>query len=335
MVIAYSNLYLISKITGNVSLIQHTDKALESFQRIMKKALSALFKGEGKEGSSERMMKEILNRAYGLPKDAKVWREQMYKFMTETLNAVYNIKFNAVEVFYVDKETGEGLQIVFAPYEGDYDWDDDNVKDWTDADIEQLKSILPSLIQEAERIVSAKLGWSASFNDAPLIVCLVDDMRALAATDGRVLWINLSYVLDEERQMHISLEELITHEITHVLMFREGIGISQFGPDVWFVEGVAEWVAGAGEERVQHSGVVFDGLRNPSCIRFLKSTDYSEGYLAVEFIAAKFGPSAVYKIAQFLEAGYSMEMALQFTLGYRSFGEFEIAFREWAKSYVA
>lgn len=333
---AYSELYLINKMmrTKNTSFTENVDDALQRFEQMMRKALIGLL-GEGeKEEDIEEMMKELLNKAYGIPHDKKVWREQTYEFITKTLNTYYNQRLDITEVFYKDTEKGQGLQIVFSPYEGDYDWDNDNVKDWTEEEIEELKSMIPSLIQKAERKVQEKLGWSYN-GDMPLIVCLVDDMRALAATDGRVLWINLSYVLDEERKMHITLEELITHEITHVMMFREGIGIPQFGSDIWFIEGVAEWVADAGVERVVHSGVVFDGLRTPSSIRHLKATDYSEGYLAVEFISSTFGASALYKIAQLLEAGWTFEEALKSVLSYRNFQEFEVSFREWAKSYLA
>jgi flagellin-like hook-associated protein FlgL len=176
----------------------------------------------------------------------------------------------------------------------------------------------------------------------------------LASAGENVMNLNLSYILGGRSGMHITVEQLITHEITHSMMRREGIsdesihsGQTYPNGDVgWTVEGAAEWVADAGDKRMYPSTTassILDRLRRDGLDIDWDSDDYSEAFLVFKFLNEKFGASTVTAVSNSLEGGSSMEEAILANTPYTASGlgdagppsgTFEAEFQDWATEYI-
>ncbi|WP_284643287.1 flagellinolysin [Paenibacillus silviterrae] len=193
-------------------------------------------------------------------------------------------------------------------------------------------------LKNSEDLITTHYGLTA--DGAPLDIQFIQN-----SGDGRVAWVQGSYyttgtdgryfnqklVLDMSDFSPISMpngggswisnDRIIAHEMTHAVMGRT---TNMRDLPTWFVEGAAEFIAGADERLAvdSNNGADFATLKNEIDAWNSTSADYSAAYAAVKFLDAKLGAPGIralfddIKLVSLGGAGKSLNQALNDRLGY-------------------
>jgi hypothetical protein len=149
-------------------------------------------------------------------------------------------------------------------------------------------------LPNAERVVARDLGLRA--DNAPLTIFIERDMGgALGSASGWVtdggrldrleLRFNLKAFTPDTRSngrnAHVENDRIVAHELTHLVMART---MDFADLPEWFLEGTAEYVAGAAERtRKAYRAHGFSLLKLPSRTWQNTSEEYAAAYLAVRY----------------------------------------------------
>ena len=127
------------------------------------------------------------------------------------------------------------------------------------------------------------------------------------------------------------LEEIVTHEVTHVVL---GGVLGTYRPPRWFDEGLAVWLSGEWKirETVGMSWAVLTHnvipLREIERVLSFPSSDarraYAESFLAVEYLVQLGGADVLGEIVRRMASGATFDRALRVSTGY-SHAQFEQA----------
>ncbi|MEK8131748.1 flagellinolysin [Paenibacillus filicis] len=184
-----------------------------------------------------------------------------------------------------------------------------------------------------------KTYYNLEADGAPLDIQFIQN-----SGDGRVAWVQGSYnitgtdgryfnqklVLDMSDFSPISMpngggswisnDRIIAHEMTHAVMGRT---TNMRDLPTWFIEGTAEFIAGADERLAvdSNNGADFAILKNEIDTWNSTSADYSAAYAAVKFLHAKLGAPGIESLFNEIKvvgggAGKSLDQALNDLLGY-------------------
>ncbi len=195
-------------------------------------------------------------------------------------------------------------------------------------------------LKNSEDLVATHYGLQAGVDDAPLEIQLIQN-----SGDGRVAWVQGSYytsgtdgryfnqklVLDMSDFSPVSMpngggswisnDRIIAHEMTHAVMGRT-TNIRDL--PTWFVEGTAEFIAGA-DERLKtdsNNGADFANLKNEIDSWNSTSADYSAAYSAVKYLDAQLvgGIKSLFDEIKIGGPEKTLDQALTDLLGYDEAG---------------
>lgn len=218
-----------------------------------------------------------------------------------------------------------------------------NVTSVTDSQEQQkmVEALQKYWLKNSEDLVRTHYGLQAGIDDAPLEIQFIQN-----SGDGRVAWVQGSYyetgtdgryfnqklVLDMSDFSPVSMpngggswisnDRIIAHEMTHAIMGRT-TNIRDL--PTWFIEGTAEFIAGA-DERLKvdsNNGADFAILKSEIDSWDSTSEDYSAAYAAVKYLDAKLGVGGIKSLFDQIKIGgpeKSLDQALTDLLGYDEAG---------------
>ncbi|WP_071460822.1 flagellinolysin [Bacillus massilinigeriensis] len=195
-------------------------------------------------------------------------------------------------------------------------------------------------LKNSETLIATHYGLQAATDDAPFDIQFIQN-----SGDGRVAWVQGSYyttgtdgryfnqklVLDMSDFSPVSMpngggswisnDRIIAHEMTHAVMGRT---TNMRDLPTWFVEGTAEFIAGA-DERLKadsNNGANFATLKNEIDTWDSSSADYSAAYAAVKYLDAQLtgGIKTLFDEIKIGGAEKTLDQALTDLLGYDEAG---------------
>ncbi|MGN7175974.1 flagellinolysin [Cytobacillus sp. SAFR-174] len=190
-------------------------------------------------------------------------------------------------------------------------------------------------LKNSEGLVALHYGLQAGVDDAPLEIQFIQN-----SGDGRVAWVQGSYyttgtdgryfdqklVLDMSDFSPVSMpngggswisnDRIIAHEMTHAIMGRT---TNMRDLPTWFIEGTAEFIAGADERLKADSsnGTNFASLKSQIDSWESTSADYSAAYAAVKYLDAQItgGIKSLFDEIKIGGAEKTMDQALMDLIG--------------------
>ena len=239
----------------------------------------------------------------------------------------YETKFNGINIL---SPTGEKAGVP-----------EIKVNDYTGAQkdnpaFQNLLSKIKDIITGAVEKIYDKTGLNVG-NKAPIEVNFADGFSGeniIAMADENSITINTEYI-SGEKSSPFSMEQVITHEMTHFVMLNNGI--SPDDESLWFHEGLADFSAEATDIRLKEYGYgpeILDSLQVPPDNEH-NGPDYAEDGMAFKFIEKNFGRVELDRVIADVQGGMDIEASITKELGYPDFTAFEGAFRQWAAGYIS
>jgi flagellin len=218
-----------------------------------------------------------------------------------------------------------------------------NVTSSTESSDQQLavEALQKYWLKNSEDLIATHYGLQAGLDDAPLEIQFIQN-----SGDGRVAWVqgsvytsgtdgryfNQKLVLDMSDFSPISMpngggswisnDRIIAHEMAHAVMGRT---TNMRDLPTWFIEGTAEFIAGA-DERLENdlawAGNDFEALKDNIDAWDSTSADYSASYAAVKYLDAKIagGIKALFNQIKIGGIEETLDQALTSLLGYNTAG---------------
>jgi len=238
----------------------------------------------------------------------------------------YTTKFNGVNILSSTGEKAGVPEITVNDYTGEQK---DNPV------FQNLLSKIKDIITSAVEKVYDKTGLNVD-NQAPIEVNFADGFSGediIAMADANSITINTEYI-SGEKTSPFSMEQVITHEMTHFVMLNNGI--SPDDESLWFHEGLADFSAEATDIRVKeysYGAEILDSLQIPPDEEH-NGTDYAEDGMVFKFIEKNFGRVELDRIISDVKDGMGVEDSISKELNYEDFTAFEDDFRQWATGYL-
>ncbi|MBI4178301.1 hypothetical protein HY522_02615 [bacterium] len=234
---------------------------------------------------------------------------------------------------------------------GQFDVNADGSNDFTQEELDSFYKRVIQIVKNALRVAWGRTGLSndQSFSAARsgLTIVIHENSAAmgsgaLANANGSTININLTFfddnLKDEKAPVDVfSAEQVLAHESTHVLQFRNGM--RNGASPGWPLEGGAEWGGNAGNARSGFASPTLDGLETPLAAAAFTSNDYSESFQAQRYIVETYGAKVLYDFYTNLSdqrndtraevQGALLSAIRQTDLSVTEFDRFEFNFRNW------
>jgi len=210
-----------------------------------------------------------------------------------------------------------------------------------------LRHRIPGLMQAAQVEMAAAMGlrYERGFR-YPLQVGFVDEgakgaehalafVKLYQGSTGirQELWVNLSAYAANA----FDFEKVFLHEMNHVIL-SDALGANVFSRvPIWFVEGVALYVAKQGEQLTRAEAHRYPGYASRMLVGSLETprhaTFYPQYYLALRYITEKSGEAILPLLIQDLVAKRSIQDAIQNHLR-EDWSTFQQHVREFSTEYL-